>query len=296
MTRRVPYPMRSLLFVPGHNRRYLESATRSGADVIVPDLEDSVPPGSKQQARDLVLEEIVCCVINGPIFPRVNSLGSGHLFDDINGLALPRVSGFMYPKAERREGVAYFDGLLRKVEDEHRLPPGHFKVIPLIETASAVLHVQEICEASPRVVAVAFGCEDFVADLHGVHDLEGRVLEVPRALIALGARAAGVIPIDTVHIRVNDLADLEHNARVARGQGFEGMLALHPKELPTIHKCFTPDAWEIEKAQEILTLSAEAERAGKGVAIMEGRFIGPPMVRAAKHTLELAEIIERRGK
>jgi len=296
MTRRVPYPMRSLLFVPGHNRRYLESAARAGADVIVPDLEDSVPPDCKQQAREMTRGRIAAHYIEGPIFPRVNSLDSGHLFKDVDTLAIPGVSGFMYPKAEREWDIARFAALLDAIEVESRLSPGHLKIIPLIETCSAVLHVQEICEASPRVVAVAFGCEDFVADLHGMHDLEGKVLEVPRALIALGARAAGVIPIDTVHIEVNDLGDLERNARYARGLGFEGMLALHPKELPTIHKCFTPDAWEVEKARGMLALAAEAEQSGRGVAIMEGRFIGPPMVRAAQQMLELAEVIERRDK
>jgi len=293
MTRRVPYPMRSLLFVPGHNERYLRSAADSGADVLLPDLEDSVPLACKAQARDTVAQWMQSCA-GRYVFPRVN--GGPDVLSDVLALAKCGVDGFMLPKAYRGENVLLFDKLLKIAEVENGLAPGSLKIIPLIETTSAVLHVQEICEASPRVIAVAFGCEDFVADLHGVHDLEGKVLEVPRALIALGARAAGVIPIDTVHVKVNDLGDLERNACYARGLGFEGMLALHPKELPTIHKCFTPDAWEVERAREMLALAAEAEQSGRGVAIMEGRFIGPPMVRAAQQTLELAEVIERRGK
>ena len=296
MTRRVPYPMRSLLFVPGHNRRYLESAVGSGADVLVPDLEDSVPPGSKQQAREVTREAVVNEVISGHIFPRVNSLDSGHLLKDIEALAVLGVSGFMYPKAERGRDFVAFADLLHKVEKDRHLPLYHFKIIPLIETASAVLHVQEICETSVRVVAVAFGCEDFVADLHGEHDLEHQVLEVPRALIAMGARAANVIPIDTVHVRVHDLDDLERGASHARMLGFEGMLALHPKEIPVIHECFTPDVHQVEEAEEILRLSVEAEELGKGVAMLHGKFIGPPLVRAAQHTLELAGAIERRDK
>ena len=94
-----------------------------------------------------------------------------------------------------------------------------------------MLHAVDICRASPRVVAIAFGCEDFVADLGGLHDEAGRSLYTARALIALAAKAAGVQAIDTVHIHVHDLAGLEQNLRLARELGFDGMLVLHPKEI-----------------------------------------------------------------
>ncbi len=105
---------------------------------------------------------------------------------------------------------------------------GTYKIIPLIETASAVMNVQEICTASKRVIAVAYGSEDFITDLEGIHDEEHVSLFTPRAMIAMGARACNIIPIDTVHVRVKDLEDLEKNLILSRKLGFEGMLILNP--------------------------------------------------------------------
>ena len=109
----------------------------------------------------------------------------------------------MYPKSKKGEDIYFFGKLLETIEYEKGFPIGTFKIIPLIETTGAVMNIQEICNACPnRVTAVAFGCEDFVTDLGGKHDPEGQSIFTARAQIAMGAKACGVIPIDTVHIRV----------------------------------------------------------------------------------------------
>jgi len=164
----------------------------------------------------------------------------------------------------------------------------------LIETAAAVMNAQDICKASKRVVAIAFGCEDFVADLDGLHDKEHESLFTPRALIAMAARANDVIPIDTVHINVHDLVDLERNLVVARKLGFEGMLVLHPKELQLVHKYFSPGESEVNEAFEMLQLYELSQKEGKGVAVMNGKFIGPPMVLAAKKVLRKHELVKNK--
>ena len=135
-------------------------------------------------------------------------------------------------------------------------------------------------------MGIAFGCEDFITDLGGVHDHEGESLYVPRALIAMAAKANEVVPIDTVHINVHDLEDLERNIRLAKNLGFEGMLVLHPKELPLVHQYFSPSEQEIFDAKEMLELFDTAQKEGKGVAVMNGKFIGPPMVANAIKILE----------
>jgi len=106
------------------------------------------------------------------------------------------------------------------------------------------------------------------------HDLEHESLFTPRAMIAMGARASGVIPIDTVHIRVHDLEDLEKNLKVSKNLGFEGMLVLNPKEIPLVHKYYSPTDQEIDDAIEMLKLAKQAEENGEGVAIINGKFIG----------------------
>lgn len=291
------YLLRSLMFVPGHNERLLNSAARSAADVLLLDIEDSVqPPENKPKARQLVKEWVREGKFkNHLVFPRINDRESGHLLKDVETLSIKGVDGFMYPKAKTGQDIYFFDKLLETIEYEKGFPIGTFKIIPLIETASAVLNAQDICKASKRVIAIAFGCEDFIADLEGIHDKAHESLFTPRAIIAMAARATGVVPIDTVHINIHDLEDLEHNLKLAKNLGFEGMLILNPKELPLAHQYFSPSEEEVSDAKEMLRLSEEAELDGKGVALMNGKFIGPPMVVTAKKIITKHSIIQKKS-
>ena len=278
---------RSLLFVPGHNSKFMESAVNSNADILLPDVEDSVQPVSnKQLSRDMILSFVNDKKFNGKlVFPRINSPESGELIKDITQLSVNGINGFMYPKAKIGSDIYFFDKLLESIETQKGFPIGTFKIIPLIETAAAVLNAQDICKASNRVIAIAYGCEDFITDLKGVHDIDAMSLFVPRSLIAMAARANGVIPIDTVNVNINDLNDLEKNLKIAKNLGFEGMLSLHPKELPLIHQYFSPSSEEIDNARRIIELYNESERNGKGVALFGNQLIGPPMVKDAKNLL-----------
>ena len=281
------YPMRSLLFVPGHNEKLMTSATHSNADVLLLDIEDSVQPvTNKPVARALIKRSVESGMLKGHvIFPRVNDRESGELLHDVMELTIPGITGFMYPKSRTGLDIYFFDKLLESIEYQKGIEIGTFKIIPLIETAGGLVNVDAICKASPRVVAIAFGCEDFISDLGGIHDHEGQSIYVPRAMIAVAAKANGVVPVDTVHINVHDLEDLEMNLRLSRKLGFEGMLVLHPKELPLVHQYFSPSEQEVQDAEEILRLYEQATKDGRGVAILNGKFIGPPMVIAAKNTL-----------
>lgn len=278
---------RSLLFVPGHNSKYLTSAINSDADVILPDLEDSVQPKlNKKIARDNILDYISKNKFkNKIIFPRINSPESGELIKDLSSLVVDGVHGFMYPKSKSKKDIYFIDKLLTTFEVERGFKIGTFKLIPLIETAASVLNAKSICKSSNRIIAIAYGCEDFITDIKGLHDLDDLSLFVPRANIAMAARASNVIPIDTVHVNINDLQDLEKNILTAKKLGFEGMLSLHPKEIPLIHKHFSPSSEEIEKAKQIIELYNKSEKEGKGVNLYGNELIGPPMVKHAKNIL-----------
>jgi len=288
--------LRSLMFVPGHNEKLLKSASRSKADALLLDVEDSVLPEiNKQKARDMINNYVNEGYFkNHHVFPRINDRESGHLLKDLYALTIDGIDGFMYPKAKLGEDIYFFDKLLETIEAEKGYEKGHFKIIPLIETASAVLNAENICKASERVIAIAFGCEDFISDLEGIHDHEGQSLFTPRAIIAMSARAAGVVPVDTVHINVHDLEDFEKNVILARKLGFEGSLILHPKELEIAHKYYTPSDQEIKDAEEMLKLFNEAQLMNKGVAVLNGKFIGPPMVIAARKILKKAKLIKEK--
>ena len=292
----VDYLTRSLMFVPAHNERLMESATTVNADVLLLDLEDSVQPiENKRIARDNIIKYVSEGRFKGrPVFPRVNDRESGQLLKDVYQLTIDGVTGFMYPKAKKGEDIYFFGKLLETIEFEKGIPIGTYKIIALIETSGAVMNIQEICTACPsRLVAVAFGCEDFITDLGGKHDGQGQSIFTARSMIAMGAKANKVIPIDTVHIKVHDLEDLEKNIVIAKNLGFEGMMILNPKELPLAHQYFSPSKEEIDWANEMLLLSKEAEALGKGVAVKDNKFIGPPMVKMANRILKRQELIKR---
>lgn len=275
------------MFVPAHNQKFLDSSLKRDADVLLLDIEDSVPVCDKQLARDNIIE-----FVRRPeakqklVFPRVNDRESGELLKDLYQLTIPGIAGFMYPKSTKEEDVYFVGKLIETIEYEKRIPVGTFKLIPLIETAGAIVNIKEICTACSRVIAVAFGCEDYVTDLQGKHDSDGQSIFYARNAIVNAARAAGILPIDTVHINVHDLNDLERNLILSKNLGFEGMLVLNPKELPLVNQYFSPSEEEVAWAEEMVQLTAEAKAEGKGVAVKEGKFIGPPMLKMAENILE----------
>lgn len=280
------YLMRSLMFVPAHNQKLLDSSLRRDADVLLLDIEDSVPPVDKQTARNNILEFVKRPEAQGKvIFPRVNDRESGELLRDLYLLTVDGIAGFMYPKSTKEEDVYFVGKLLETIEYEKGIPVGTFKLIPLIETVGAIVNIKEICAACTRVIAVAFGCEDYVADLGGKHDADGQSIFYARNAIVNAARAAGVLPIDTVHIKVHDLEDLERNLILSKNLGFEGMLVLNPKELSLVNKYYSPSEEEIAWAEEMVRLTAEAKAEGKGVAVKDNKFIGPPMLKMAEKIL-----------
>lgn len=283
----INYLMRSLMYVPASNNKLLDSSVRRDADVLLLDLEDSVPAFDKQLARDNIKAFVQRDDLGGKlIFPRVNDRESGELLRDLTQLTIKGVDGFLYPKATKGEDIYFVGKLLETIEYEKHIPIGTFKLMALIETAGAIVNIKEICEACPnRMIAVVFGCEDYVTNTQGKHDDDGKSIFFARNAIVNAARYAGIAPIDTVHIKVHDLVDLEKEVILGKNLGFEGMSVLNPKELPIIHKYYSPSDEEVAWAAEMVELAEEAVREGKGVAVKDNKFIGPPMVKMAMNIL-----------
>lgn len=294
------YLLRSMLFVPGHNEKLLLSASRSNADAIIIDLEDSVMPESnKAIARELAARKVRDGLFrNRLVFVRINGDEKYFGFDVQAFGRLPLITGFILPKVKGPGNIREFDYLLGKTERVTRIRAKSLKIIPLIETTSAVLQAREIGLASDRVIAMVFGCEDYIADLDGSYHPgpSGPSFMVPRALLAMAARAAKVLPIDTVYTDIPNLEGFERFARNSRSLGFEGTLILHPKQIPIAHNAYSPGIKEIGRAREILRMSEKAEAQGKGVAIIDGKFIGPPLVKVAIKVLARDRLIQTRSK
>jgi citrate lyase subunit beta/citryl-CoA lyase len=281
--------------VPGHREKLLRKAATTQADAVILDLEDSVVPAENKiragrLCSQLIKEGIFC---RQHVFIRLNDRDSGLLEEEVEKFSQLKIRGFLFPKAYNGKDIEYIDGLMAKAEQRNELPENQLKLIPIIETCGALVHLDEICSVSERIIGAAFGCEDFITDLQGIHDGEGASLMYPRAQIAVTTRANRIIPIDTVHVNVHDLDDLEKNLQLARNLGFEGMLLLHPKEIELVHKYFTPSQEEVAEAEEMIKLSELAETEERGVAVINNRFIGPPMLKQAKKLLKRSRLISK---
>lgn len=287
--------LRSLMFVPGHNEKLLQSAAKSSADVLLFDVEDSVlPVSNKQLARDTIKHYVENNFFkNFDAFVRINEISSGFLLQDVVQLSIDGICGFLLSKTNTREDVIFLDRLLEVIELEKGFQVGKFKIIPILETAASIINANEIAQSSKRIIAIGFGSEDFVSDIEGIRDFDTNTsIFTPRAWVAMVARTHKLIPIDAAYIKVHDLEGLEAHLKVGRTLGYAGMWVLHPKQNDLTNKYYSPTDEEIAEAYEILKLAETANQQDKGVAIINGKFIGPPLVVKAKTTIKRVELIK----
>ena len=283
--------MRSLLFIPGNKDSMLAKAAGLDADVVVPDMEDSVPDAEKLAARAMIADWLPRLTAHrAPLLPRVNGLRTPWFQDDVAAVAVPGVFGISVGKVNSARDIDAIADVVSRAEQRAGLEIGHLRLIPWIETAQAVVNAHAICAASARIVAVAFGGEDYARDL-GIERLDDESnVAYARSAICNAARAASVLALDTPYFRFRDDAGLKDSSLAARRLGFKGRFAIHPKQIATINECFSPSAEEIEMARRIVTAFTEAERQGRGSTSLDGRVIDMPVVRRARALLVQAGI------
>jgi len=290
-----PASLRSMLFVPGHLPRFLDRAAQTDADALILDLEDSVPPPHKAEARANIKKRLDEGVYRQQIFIRVNALDTGMLPEDLRWTVHRATTGFMFTKVHDERDIVFFDRLLTQIESELGLEAGASKMCPLIETASAGLHTLQIATASPRMVALAFGGEDYLTDLDGLHRKHGLGFLVPRALLIMAARAARLEAIDTPYLDIADDAGFERELTLARELGFSGQLLIHPSQVPIANRIFAPSEEEIREARRIVEAIEEGREKGLGVGLLDGSLIGPPMEKRARSVLRKVDRMRGNG-
>lgn len=289
--------LRSLLFVPSYNKKFLDSSLKQNADALIFDLEDSVPYEFKPQAREILKEYLDKEELKTKqIFIRLNPVESDMLMEDLKYVLKDNVIGFMLSKIYTSEDIVYYDNLISKLEKDNNFQEKKFKFLPLIETTSAVLDVYNIAKASDRIVGLAFGGEDYLNDLQGLHGEPPITFNYPRAKIALAARAAGVLPIDTPYLDLHDDEGYINEESISFEMGFAGCLLIHPSQIELANKTFVPTEEEIQRSIEIFEEIKKAEKNGSGVAMLNGKMIGPPMKKRAQKVLELVKLIEEKNK
>ncbi len=285
---------RSLLYVPAHVDRFVDKAHTRGADCIQLDLEDSVPPGEKPAARRAVAGAAAKVRRGGAdVLVRINA-PLGLAVPDIQAAIGPDVDGIIVTKARGPDHIRLIEEYVAECERASGVPEGRTWLLPLIETPEALPHTQAIAQASPRVVAVSLGPEDFATAI-GAEPSEEALL-VPKHLLLHGARAAGVMPLGLLGTLAgfSDLGAFRDLAIRSRRVGFEGASCINPVQVAPLNEAFTPGEAELEKARRIVAAAGEAEAAGRGAVALDGKMIDVPVVRRAEALIARAKAIRTR--
>lgn len=282
-------PIRSFLFAPANHPRRVEKSFTVGADAVILDLEDAVGLAEKPAARAKAVD-----ALQGPRpcrgYVRVNASETAFCYGDVLAIVQPGLDGIVLPKVEAAAGLLTIDWLIGQLERERGLPVGGIDLLPIIETASGVREIDAILGSGSRARRVAFGAGDYSLDLGVAWSRDERESRYARDAIVTASRAHGLeAPVDSVFPRLDDEEGLLASARMASAVGFQGKMAIHPKQIGPIHRLFTPGDEEVAFARRIVAAFDEAERAGSAAFQLDGKFVDYPVVYRARQVLELID-------
>lgn len=281
---------RTMMYVPGNNPGLLKDAHIYGADALMFDLEDSVSLQEKDTARFLVFNALLSIDYEGTeTVVRVNSLETPYGRDDFEAIVRAKPDMIRLPKIEGAEEVKEADLLIGEIERKAGIELGTIKLMAALESARGIVNAYDIATASPRLAALALGAEDFVADIKTSRSSEGFELLFARSQVLIAARAARLFALDTVFSDLKDEAAFAREVEYIKQLGFDGKSVLHPRQVETVHRIYTPTRTEIEQARRIITVMQEAEQKGAGVISLDQQMIDKPIVERAQRVLALAE-------
>jgi citrate lyase subunit beta/citryl-CoA lyase len=280
----------SRLYLPGNTPSMMLNAGIHQPDGIILDLEDSVAPGKKAEAR-LLVRNALCQVdfYGAERMVRINQLPAG--LEDLDEVVPWNLHLVLLPKCEHASQVAQVAERIQNILKAHKLDREVY-LMPIIESALGVENAFEIATASKTVVAMAIGLEDYTADLGVKRSESGQESLYARTRLVNACKAAGIQPIDSVYSDVANMEGLLKNVETSRSLGFEGMGCIHPRQVPVIQEAFLPSEEEIEKARKIVEAFEEAEARGSGVVALGSKMIDAPVVKRAQKTLKLASLLK----
>jgi citrate lyase subunit beta/citryl-CoA lyase len=277
---------RSRLYLPGTMPKFMLNAGIHKPDAIILDLEDSVAPPEKLSARYIVRNALRTLNFYGAE-PMVR-INQGELgLQDLEAIVPQPVHLLLLPKVETADEVKTVDQRIQEISREcGRKEP--VLLMPILESAKGIVNAPAIAQASPHNVSLAIGLEDYTANLGAQRTLLGTESFFARSMVVNAARSAELQAIGTVFSDVDDMEGLRAAALEAKSLGFDGMGAIHPRQIRVIHEAFAPTEEEMQKAGEIVIAFEEAEAKGLGVVSLGTKMIDPPVVKRARRTVDLA--------
>lgn len=290
------YLLRSMLFVPGYNEKFMTKAVDCDADALILDIEDSVPAVSRPSAREMIRNFLTNrAFANKQVFIRVNELLTKDLEEDLKLIECPDIMGIVTPKIYSAEDLLAFEKKILEKEREYGKPEGKVKLAPLIETAGAVMNLTEIAKASKRTIALLYGGEDFLSDVWGKHIPDVDSFFVARGQVVMAARMNGLLPIDTPFLDLKNEEGYKHDQRKSAALGFAGDLLVTPQQIEWAHEIYTPTNGELERSKAILAVAEEIRKQGGGIVKLNGKMIGPPVMKQAQRVMDIYKLIEEKN-
>jgi citrate lyase subunit beta/citryl-CoA lyase len=285
---------RTMLYVPGNNPGMLRDAHIYGSDSIMFDLEDSVSLAEKDAARSLVYNALTHIDYAGKeTVVRVNALNTEFGREDFKAMVAARPDLIRLPKAETAQDVITVDQLLTELEAHYGLPHNSIGLMAAVESALGLINAYQIAAASPRMVGIAIGAEDFVTDLKTSRSVTGEELLVARSMLVYAARAAGIAALDTVYSDVNNEDGFRKEVALIKQLGFDGKSVINPRQIEPTHEIYTPGEKELLHAQRVLEAIEEANQKHSGVISLDGKMIDKPVVERARRIIELYQASQK---
>ena len=280
-------PRRSFLYMPGSNARALDKGRRLAADALIMDLEDSIAPDVKNEARATIVSELAKGGYGRrEILVRINPLDTQWGRDDIAAIAKTSADAVLVPKVATAADVLSVDRALAAAG-----APDALTIWCMIESPLAILNIRDIACASPRLGGFIMGTSDLVKDLGALHTKERLPVLTSLGMAVLAARAYGLAIIDGVHLDLNDDEGFEASCRQGRELGFDGKSLIHPKTLAAANAAYGPSEADIEHARRVIDAFDAAIAEGKGVALLDGNLVENLHAQTARQLLELADNI-----
>ncbi|CAM3515651.1 MULTISPECIES: citrate (pro-3S)-lyase subunit beta [Klebsiella] len=282
---------RSMLFVPGANAAMLSNAFIYPADALMFDLEDAVAVREKDAARRLVYH-----ALQHPLYRdietivRVNALDSQWGIDDLEAVVRAGVDIVRLPKTDTADDVIAMEKEIARIELECGRKPGSTGMLAAIESAKGILQAPAIALASPRLIGIALGAEDYVRDIRTERSADGIELLFARCTILQAARAAGIQAFDTVYSDANNEEGFLHEAAHIKQLGFDGKSLVNPRQITLLHNLYAPTQKDVDHAKRVVEAAEAAEREGLGVVSLNGKMIDSPIIARAHLVLSRAEL------
>ncbi len=300
---------RTLLFIPGNNKRFLEKSRLLHPDILCFDLEDSVPISEKTIAREMITQSLsnnnhslnrINININNKIdnannkhkelpqlFVRINSFESGLYEQDLESVICENLDGIVIPKVNSDSELEKITEIIETLEKKINVQKT-IRLIPSIESSQGVVNSYPIAKYNSRICSLLFGVFDYLYDMKLDYENEGLEYSYARAKIPVDARAAGIPALDSIWQKVDDLNGLQRDAKTAKKLGYAGKSIIHPKHIEPVHNVFVPSQNEIEWAKKVISTLNEIQQHGdkRGAFKVDGKMIDAVHFKQAKLILD----------